>query len=95
MFLLCGVEMHHIIVMPVTYRFYSLFLLYLVVVESRELHFLGRKLHVPLACGRIAYFSFEDLCVKVSVNLRIAVLNFFNLEIRHDVTSSRLRTSGV
>ncbi|KAJ8027154.1 AFG1-like ATPase [Holothuria leucospilota] len=33
-------------------------------IESRVMHHLGRDLSVPTACGRIARFSFEDLCVQ-------------------------------
>ncbi|XP_038048119.1 AFG1-like ATPase [Patiria miniata] len=32
------------------------------VIQSRTIHLLGRELKVPVACGRIAVFTFTDLC---------------------------------
>ncbi|XP_071800779.1 AFG1-like ATPase [Asterias amurensis] len=34
------------------------------VIHSRTIHLMGRELKIPIACGRIASFSFSDLCEK-------------------------------
>lgn len=36
-------------------------------VETRDIEIVpgGRKIHAPITCGRVADFTFEQLCVKV------------------------------
>ncbi|XP_022089927.1 AFG1-like ATPase isoform X2 [Acanthaster planci] len=49
------------------------------VIQSRTIHLMGRELKVPVACGRIAVFTFTELCDRMSLRMKSAARRFITL----------------